>query len=116
LSQGDRGKEPTLAQSTPPPKEDLTEEAIYASTTPMETTKKLVKKLNMELTSLIMTESWTQEKDERMKFLVHQIHQYGVSNIFNYPIYLFRILIFILIQVLYKKLIIFTGVFVGNGS
>jgi hypothetical protein len=70
----------------------------------------------MELTSLIMTEFQIQEQDERMKFLVHQIHQYGVRNIFNYLIYLFRILIFILIQVLYKKLIIFIGVFAGNGS
>jgi hypothetical protein len=113
LSQGDKGKETTLEQSTDPTEEDITDEEIYSSTNPVQTIRKLVRKSNIELASLIQIRSQTQEIKERIKALMEKIHRYGVRKIFNYPIYLFWILIFILLQVLYKKLFIFTGVFAG---
>ena len=50
----------------------------FFSTDPMQTIRKLVIKLNKEFTSLIMIQPQT---------------HYGVSIIFNYPIYLIMILI-----------------------
>jgi hypothetical protein len=72
-----------------------------------------VKKSNIELSSLIQIQPLKQEINERIKSLMEKIHRYGIINIFNYPIFIFWILIFILLQVLYKKLFIFIGVFAG---
>jgi hypothetical protein len=79
---------------------------------PIQTIRKILRKSNIELASLIKIQPWTEEIKERIKALMEKIQRYGVINIFIYPIYLFWILIFILLQVLYKKLFIFTGVFV----
>ena len=59
----------------------------------MQTIRKLVIKLNKEFVSLIMIQSWTQEISDRINNVGCQIKHYGVSIIFNYPIYLFMILI-----------------------
>jgi hypothetical protein len=113
LSQGDRGKETSLEKSTDHTEEEITNEKIYSSTNPVQTIRKLVRKSNIELASLIQIQPRTHEIKERIKALMEKIQSYGVRKIFIYPIYLFWILIFILLQVLYKKLFIFTGVFAG---
>jgi hypothetical protein len=113
LSQGDRGKETTLEKSIYYTEEEIIDEQIYSSTNPIQTIRKLVRKSNIELASLIQIQPRTQEIKERIKALMEKIQCYGVRKIFIYPIYLFWILIFILLQVLYKKLFIFTGVFAG---
>jgi hypothetical protein len=53
LSQGDRGKETTLEKSTNPTEEVLTDEEFFSSTNPVQTIRKLVRKSNIELASLI---------------------------------------------------------------
>jgi len=86
LSQGDKGKETTFQQSTDPVEEDLIDEQIYSSTKLVQTIRKLVRKSNIELASLIQIWLWTREIKEINKAWVEKINHYGVRKIFNYPI------------------------------
>ena len=112
LMKSDWGKVPTSNQYfQSPTKEVITNEDIFYSTNPMETIRKLIKKLNIELISLLKFKPQTPEIKERIIILMEDIHRYGVSVTFNNDIYSFNISIFLLWHVLNKKLFIFTQVF-----
>jgi hypothetical protein len=57
MSQGDRGKETTSEKSIDPLEDVVTEEYSFSSTNPKKTIRKIVRKSNMELHSLIQIQS-----------------------------------------------------------
>ena len=85
----------------------VSDEAVFYSTNPLETVEKALKRLNIELVSLLKVWSQTLEIQEKIKVLMEDICHYGVSGIFNYHIYSFIIFIFILLYILNKKPFIF---------
>ena len=85
----------------------ITNEGIFYSTNAMETIRKILKKLNMELISLLKARPQTPEIKERIRVLMEDIHHYGLTKTFNNHIYSFKILIFLLLHVLNKKSIYF---------
>jgi hypothetical protein len=82
LSQGDRGKETTLEKSIDYTEEELTDEQIFSSPNPIQTIKKLLRKSNIELASLIEIQPQTQEIKERIKALMKKIKIWGKKDIY----------------------------------
>ena len=95
--QSDQGKEPTSKkQSKYLVEEVIIDEYIFYSTNPMETIKKIIKKLNIELISFLKVRPQALEIKETINVLMEDIHHYGVKGTFNNDIYSFNILIFLL--------------------
>ena len=70
----------------------------------------------MELFYLLKAQPHIKVIKEMIKVFMENIQHYGVSGIFNYHIYSFRILIFLLLYVLNEKLSTFTEVFGASYS
>ena len=60
------------------------EDEIYYSIDPMDTIKKALKKVNIEMISLACIRPMTQEIRARIEELKEQIKYHGVSGIFTY--------------------------------
>jgi len=89
--QCDKGKALALDKSKNALEEDVTDDAIFMSTDPIQSIRKIKLKANKKHDSLVLIEPKIDEIKNEIRTLLQRIHRYGVRNSFNCPNYLFMI-------------------------